>query len=282
MAQNVNILWQKCAIILKDNLTQTVYNTWFAPLEAVSFSDGVLVLRVKSQYVVEYIEENYLELLARTIHRVFGDGTRLEYRVLIDSTSGAGATYPSKQQVANAQSHVAMQMPDREQWDSQLNPSCTFDSFIAGESNRMARTAGLAIAKEPGKTIFNPVFIYGSSGVGKTHLANAIGNAVVQSNPDARVLYVGANTFKMQYQEAVQRNKVPEFLVFYQSVDVLIVDDIQFFCGRVMACHLPFHSLNGFYIRLKVRCYSSPHSSAFSLCGPSGSGPYHSCACVLR
>ena len=244
MAQNVNILWQKCAIILKDNLTQTVYNTWFAPLEAVSFSDGVLVLRVKSQYVVEYIEENYLELRARTSHRVFGDGTRLEYRVLIDSTSGAGATYPSKQQVANAQSHAAMQMPDREQWDSQLNPSCTFDSFIAGESNRMARTAGLAIAKEPGKTIFNPVFIYGSSGVGKTHLANAIGNAVVQSNPDARVLYVGANTFKMQYQEAVQRNKVPEFLVFYQSVDVLIVDDIQFFCGLGGTQSTFFHIFN--------------------------------------
>jgi len=244
MTQKVNILWQQCAAILRDNLTPSVYNTWFAPLEAVEYANGVLVLRVKSQFVVEYIEENYLNLLARTIHHVFGEDTHLEYRVLIDSTSGAGATYPSKQQVAGGVRQLDCAQQQVEAWDSQLNTACTFESFIQGESNRMGRTAGIAIAKDPGKTIFNPLFIYGASGVGKTHLVNAIGNAIVQQNPSSRVLYVSANTFKLQYQEAVQRNTLPEFLLFYQSVDVLIVDDIQFFSGLVGTQSTFFHIFN--------------------------------------
>lgn len=114
-------------------------------------------------------------------------------------------------------------------WDSQLNTQYTFDNFIKGEPNKLARAAAIEIAKNPGKTIFNPLFLFGGSGVGKTHLAYAIGNEVCRLNPDARVLYVAANTFKLQFQDAVNRNQVPDFLMFYQSVDVLIVDDIQYF-----------------------------------------------------
>lgn len=223
-------LWQKCAHLLREQLTPSVYNTWFASLDAVSYEDKVLVLRVKSQFVAEYIEENYIRELGRAIRSVFGDDTRLAYRVLVDSTTGSSATYAS-QQAERPQVRFASESTDAVIWDSQLNQQYTFSTFILGKTNKLARAAGLAIAKEPGRTVFNPLFIYGGSGVGKTHLANAIGNEIAKLFPLHRVLYVSANTFKLQYQEAVREKKVPEFLVFYQNVDVLIMDDIQFFEG---------------------------------------------------
>ena len=244
LEQNVNILWKQCAVILRDNLTPSVYNTWFASLEPVEFSDNRLVLRVKSQFVAEYIEENYIDLLGKTIRRVFGNETCLEYRVLVDSTSGAATTYPSDGGVSSAARVLPGHPMPMQAWDTQLNPTYTFQSFIQGETNKLARTAGMAIAKEPGKTVFNPLFIYGGSGVGKTHLANAIGNQIMQENPLLRVLYVSANTFKLQFQEAFNQNKIPEFLLFYQSVDVLILDDIQFFSGLKGTQDTFFHIFN--------------------------------------
>ena len=243
MVQDPNILWQQCAVILRDNLTPSVYNTWFASLEVVDYADDVLVLRVKSQFVAEYIEENYIDLLSRVIWRVFGENTRLEYRVLIDSTTGAAATYPSERK-ASSPVQSSMQTIPAEAWDPQLNPMYTFRTFIAGETNKLARTAGIAIAKDPGKTVFNPIFIYGGSGVGKTHLANAIGNEIASTMNSQRVLYVSANTFKRQYQEAAQQNKIPAFLQFYMSVDVLIIDDIQFFSGLKGTQDTFFHIFN--------------------------------------
>ena len=243
MVQDPNILWQQCAVILRDNLTPSVYNTWFASLEVVDYADDVLVLRVKSQFVAEYIEENYIDLLSRVIWRVFGENTRLEYRVLIDSTTGAAATYPSERKAASPV-QSSMQAIPAEAWDPQLNPMYTFRTFIAGETNKLARTAGIAIAKDPGKTVFNPIFIYGGSGVGKTHLANAIGNEIASTMNSQRVLYVSANTFKLQYQEAAQQNKIPAFLQFYMSVDVLIIDDIQFFSGLKGTQDTFFHIFN--------------------------------------
>ena len=228
--QTLQQQWAQCQTILADNLTSSAYQTWFAPIVPLQFAEGVLVLQVKSQFVAEYIEENYIPLLSAAIYRVFGQGTRLEYRVLIDSASGAGTMLPS---VAASTPQRPMMNPQRpnDHFESQLNMLYTFDSFIAGEPNKLARTAGIAIAKQPGATAFNPLFIYGGSGVGKTHLANAIGNQVAVFNPQARVLYVSANTFKLQYQAATKENRIPDFLNFYQSIDVLIVDDIQYFAG---------------------------------------------------
>lgn len=222
-------------------MTGTAFKTWFAPIVPLQFADGVLVLQVKSQFVAEYIEENYIPLLSSAIYRVFGHGTRLEYRVLIDSTSGAGTSLPSAGQGQTAGMGT---QPQVAHFDSQLNALYTFDSFIAGEPNKLARTAGVAIAKQPGYTAFNPLFIYGGSGVGKTHLANAIGNQARLFNPDVRVLYVSANTFKMQYTEAARTNHIPDFLNFYQSVDVLIVDDIQYFAGLKGTQDTFFHIFN--------------------------------------
>lgn len=241
--------WSECQRILSENLTQSAYQTWFAPIVPVSFENQTLVLRVKSQFIVEYIEENYVQLLSRVLFRVFGIGTRLEYRALIDSASGAGSTIPSEglsiEQVKKQQeiqSDIA-ESPAVD-FDSQLNKTYTFDSFVQGEPNKLARTAGLAIAKQPGYTAFNPLFIYGGSGVGKTHLANAIGNQTRLLHPEKKVLYVSANTFKLQYQDASLNKRIPDFLNFYQSVDVLIVDDIQYFAGLDRTQDTFFHIFN--------------------------------------
>lgn len=245
MTQTLLQQWAQCQTILADNLTSSAYQTWFAPIVPLSYSEGVLVLQVKSQFVAEYIEENYIPLLSAAIIRVFGQGTRLEYRVLIDSASGAATMLPStgapergNWQITNTQKPVTNDdLP-------KLNELYTFDSFIAGEPNKLARTAGLAVAKQPGYTAFNPLFIYGGSGVGKTHLACAIGHQAQALNPHARVLYVSANTFKLQFQDARKENRIPDFLNFYQSVDVLIVDDIQYFAGLKGTQDTFFHIFN--------------------------------------
>ena len=227
MQTELNILWAQCQQILRDNLSQSAYQTWFAPVVAVQWQDNVLVLQVKSQFIVEYIEENYLNLLSRVLRKVFGPQLQLEYRVLM---AGDAINVPSSPvQSSAASAPLAVAKAPVEAWDSQLNTQYTFDNFIKGEPNKLARAAAVEIAKNPGKTIFNPLFLYGGSGVGKTHLAYAIGNEVCRLNPEARVLYVSANTFKLQFQDAVNHNRVPDFLLFYQSVDVLIVDDIQYF-----------------------------------------------------
>ena len=225
--------WQQCQELLRDNLTASAYQIWFAPVVPLSYTENVLVLQVKSQFVVEYIEENFISILSSAIRRVFGPTTRLEYRVLIDSVSGAGSTIPSPGNVMSKQAVELNPVREfREAFDTQLNEMYTFETFIAGEPNKLARVAGLTIAQKPGYNAFNPLFIYGGSGVGKTHLANAIGNQVLANDSSKRVLYVSANTFKLQYMAATQENRVPDFLNFYQQVDVLIVDDIQYFTSK--------------------------------------------------
>ncbi len=230
MKQDVNILWAQCQQILRDNLSQSAYQTWFAPVLALQYENDVLVLQVKSQFIVEYIEENYIDILSRVLRKVFGPQVQLEYRIMVAGSSIDVPSEPFREPVTRSRVETfASSKEIVDAWDSQLNAQYTFDNFIKGEPNKLARAAAIEIAKNPGKTIFNPLFLFGGSGVGKTHLAYAIGNEVCRLNPEARVLYVAANTFKLQFQDAVNRNQVPDFLMFYQSVDVLIVDDIQYF-----------------------------------------------------
>ena len=230
MQENLNILWSECQQILRDNLSQSAYQTWFASVDAIQWEDNLLVLQVRSQFIVDYIEDNYLDILSRVLRKVFGPSVRLEYRVMM---AGSSVDIPSdNQKIQNASTAAPIGQSNtlyKNNWESHLNVQYTFDNFIKGEPNKLARAAAIEIAKNPGRTIFNPLFLFGGSGVGKTHLANAIGNEVCALNPEARVLYVSANTFKLQFQDAVNHNRVPDFLMFYLSIDVLIVDDIQYF-----------------------------------------------------
>ena len=169
MEKNVQVIWAECQQVLRDNLTPTVYMTWFAPIQALSFENDVLVLQVKSQFIVEYIEENYLALLSKVLFRKFGPQTKLEYRVQIDSRTDAGVYIPSDVSQAPAVAPVLLQQPDLKDepdFNSQLNPLYTFDTFVQGEANILARTVALSIATLPGRGSFNPMFIFGGSGVG--------------------------------------------------------------------------------------------------------------------
>ena len=255
MEDKASAYWDKCKDLLRGELTESAFRTWFAGIVPLSFENGVLKLQLQSQFMADYIEDNYSSLLGRVLFRVCGPGTRLEYRIPIDSTSGVGITTYSQgveqeklllARPPQSPASVAKQMqePQLPQLDSRLNPSQTFDSFVQGEVNRMARTVALSVARNPGKTAFNPLFIYGGSGVGKTHLLNAIGNQVKALYPDKRVLYFSANDFKMQYMAASQNNKLADFLGFYQSIDVLLMDDIQFIKNLDRTQEVFFHIFN--------------------------------------
>ncbi len=248
MSQNHEQLWNQCLHVIKDNISDASYNTWFAPIVPLKYENNVFVLQVPSQFFVEYIEEKYIDLLRMTLYREVGIGTRLEYRVLIDKSSGKETQIPSsaeqirpKQAPKYVSPYQKVQLPEI---DPQLNPAYNFNNLIEGNSNKLARTAGTSIANDPGKTIFNPLFVYGQSGVGKTHLANAIGVMTKQMHPHKRVLYVSANTFQIQYTDAVRNNTVNDFLNFYQTIDVLIVDDIQEFAGKTGTQNTFFHIFN--------------------------------------
>ncbi len=250
MLNNHEQLWTRCLSVIKDNISEASYNTWFAPIVALKYDNSIIVLQVPSQFFVEYIEEKYIDLLRMTLYREVGVGTRLEYRVLIDKSSGKGTQIPSasespKPKNSTQGSYISpYHKPQLPEIDPQLNPAHNFNNLIEGNSNKLARTAGISIANEPGKTIFNPLFVYGQSGVGKTHLANAIGVMTKQLNPEKRVLYLSANTFQIQYTDAVRSNSVNDFLNFYQTIDVLIVDDIQEFAGKTATQNTFFHIFN--------------------------------------
>lgn len=248
-------LWSKCLEVIKDNINEASFNTWFMPIVPLQYENNVLVLQVPSQYFVEFIEEKYIDLLKMTLYRVLGEGTLLEYRVLIDKSSGQGTRIPSegnnpKPQAVNTAATQAPRYVDPYQkqrlpeLDPQLNLKYNFNNLVEGKSNKLARTAGISIANDPGKTIFNPLFVYGESGVGKTHLANAIGVLTKQLHPEKRVLYVSSNTFQIQYTDAVRRNAANDFLNFYQTIDVLILEDIHELMGKTGTQSTFFHLFN--------------------------------------
>ena len=267
MSQNFEQLWSRCLIVIKDNISETSYNTWFAPIVPLQYENNIFVLQVPSPFFVEYIEEKYIDLLRMTLYREVGVGTRLEYRVLIDKERGMQIPSAEEQPKPKATArpinignpYAKVQLPEL---DPQLNSAYTFNSLIEGNSNKLARTAGISIGNDPGKTIFNPLFIYGQSGVGKTHLVNAIGVMTKQLHPEKRVLYVSANTFQIQYTDAVRSNTVNDFLNFYQTIDVLIVDDIHEFAGKTATQNTFFHIFNHLHQTAKQLVLTSDRSSA--------------------
>lgn len=240
MSASYTEVWNRCLAVIKDNVNEGEFNTWFMPIVPVKLNEDTLTLQIPSQFFYEYIEEKYANLLHKVLSRCIGPKAHLMYRIAVDSD------YKQKGFTVIPGNPAAVEKKNAGGFDSHLNYNYTFDNFIEGECNKLPRSAGLSIAANPGKSIFNPLFVYGRSGVGKTHLANAIGLKTKELHPEKKVLYVSANLFQLQYTEAVRNNKTNDFVNFYQTVDLLIIDDIQEFGEgkRVGTQHTFFHIFN--------------------------------------
>ena len=253
-------IWNKCLSVIKDNVTEQAYKTWFEPIVPVSLSNNVLTLQVPSQFFYEYLEEHYIDHLRTAIKRFVGAKGKLAYTMPVDSSTSSGSiTLPSsnrnfpKNPIGQPAPERLSQGPinpfvipglKKLQIDSQLNENYTFENFIEGDCNRLARCAGYEVAKNPGKGGFNPLVIYSGTGLGKTHLCHAIGLEAKRLHPEKTVLYVQAEQLSTQYVTANKNNNRPDFINFYQMIDVLIIDDIQFLAGKSGTQDVFFHIFN--------------------------------------
>ena len=256
MLASPKALWDNSLLLIKDSVTEQQYNTWFKPIVFESYkpSTKTLLVQVPSPFVYEYLEQNFVDLLSKVLHRNFGEGIRLTYRVVTDKEHKLSQDIEAdpddadmaKQARERAQQTAAQPAAPQQQEDidTQLDPKLTFNNYMEGDSNKLPRSVGLSIAEHPNTTQFNPMFIYGPSGSGKTHLVNAIGLKAKQMYPQKRVLYVSARLFQTQYTDAVLHNASNDFINFYQSIDMLIVDDIQEWAGKAKTLNTFFHIFN--------------------------------------
>ena len=256
MLASPKALWDNSLLLIKDSVTEQQYNTWFKPIVFESYkpSTKTLLVQVPSPFVYEYLEQNFVDLLSKVLHRNFGEGIRLTYRVVTDKEHKLSQDIeadPDDADMAKQTRECAQQTAaqpaapqQQEDIDTQLDPKLTFNNYMEGDSNKLPRSVGLSIAEHPNTTQFNPMFIYGPSGSGKTHLVNAIGLKAKQMYPQKRVLYVSARLFQTQYTDAVLHNASNDFINFYQSIDMLIVDDIQEWAGKAKTLNTFFHVFN--------------------------------------
>ncbi len=250
MLASPKALWDNSLLLIKDSVTEQQYNTWFKPIVFESYkpSTKTLLVQVPSPFVYEYLEQNFVDLLSKVLHRNFGEGIRLTYRVVTDKEHKLSQDIeadPDDADMAKQTRECAQPAaPQQEDIDTQLDPKLTFNNYMEGDSNKLPRSVGLSIAEHPNTTQFNPMFIYGPSGSGKTHLVNAIGLKAKQMYPQKRVLYVSARLFQTQYTDAVLHNASNDFINFYQSIDMLIVDDIQEWAGKAKTLNTFFHIFN--------------------------------------
>ena len=229
--------WDNALALIRENVTQQQYDTWFSPIVFESFDEDkkALLVQVPSPFVYEYLEENYIDLLIKVLRRTFCPGIRLNYRVVTDKehklsqdieADPVDIDKPKARTRAN-ESPTILDAAQPQQLDPQLNPHLSFTNYIEGDSNKLPRSVGMSIADHPNTTQFNPLFIYGPSGCGKTHLINAIGLRTKQLYPQKRVLYISARLFQVQYTNSVLQRTINDLIRFYQTIDMLIVDDIQ-------------------------------------------------------
>lgn len=251
MLASPKALWDNSLLLIKDSVTEQQYNTWFKPIVFESYkpSTKTLLVQVPSPFVYEYLEQNFVDLLSKVLHRNFGEGIRLTYRVVTDKEHKLSQDIeadPDDADMAKQTRECAQPAAPQQQEDidTQLDPKLTFNNYMEGDSNKLPRSVGLSIAEHPNTTQFNPMFIYGPSGSGKTHLVNAIGLKAKQMYPQKRVLYVSARLFQTQYTDAVLHNASNDFINFYQSIDMLIVDDIQEWAGKAKTLNTFFHIFN--------------------------------------
>jgi len=252
--QKHNLVWNNCLQIIQDIIPPSSFKTWFDPIKAVKYYNSVLTIEVPSHFFREYLEEHFIDLIGKTLRRVIGQEAKLEYNVRVvsneetvtlpqqNSQELTNRSVPFPNQNGNFANPFVIPGLQQRQIDPQLNPNYNFNNFIEGECNRLARAAGLNIAMNPGKNTFNPLFLYGGSGLGKTHLAQAIGIDIKEKYPEKIVLYVSANRFQTQFMDAANvKNKLTDFLHFYQMIDVLIIDDVHEFAGKPGTQNAFFH-----------------------------------------
>lgn len=249
--------WEKCLRLFRDNLSQELFDTWFKPITMLNYgADEVVHLAVPSPFYKEHIESNFLDLMRKVLRHVYGIGVDINYHYQIvkgeqdtDVAVAGAATSTAVSNRGNAANPFVAK--DSNEIDSQLNPRYNFENFCTGECNRLADTIGRAIAKHPTSQTYNPLFVFGPPGVGKTHLAQAIGIGIKETMPKSRVLYVTARLFESQYTAANARGKINDFIAFYQGIDTLIIDDIQDFIGKPGTQRTFFHIFNHLHLNSK-------------------------------
>ncbi len=254
MNEKEQILWQRCMEMFRSNVSEQQYQTWFSPMRIKSY-DAVqkeLAVYIPSQFFFEYLEEHFRRLIHITISRFFGADVTLSYEVEVadnvtvnqESDSNMVPEAAPSPLAANQSPQLAQAVGMAADLDSQLNVHQSFSNFIEGTSNKLPRSVGQAIAEHPEQQTFNPLFVYGPSGVGKTHLVNAIGMRTKELHPEKRVLYLSAHLFMVQFTDARRRNIFNDFMHFYQSIDMLIVDDVQELAGMTATQNAFFHIFN--------------------------------------
>lgn len=256
-------VWQNCLEVIKDNVPTISYRTWFEPIVPIKVDQNVLTIQVPSPFFYEYLEEQYIDILRKTLRKELGTDAKLEYSVVMENNhNNNNKPYTVKLPTKNKSdlknqpvnvplnNDVSIKNPfvipglKKLNIDPRLNHENSFSNFVEGECNRLARSAGYAVANNPGGTAFNPLLIYGDSGLGKTHLAQAIGIEVKEQFPEKTVLYVNANKFQTQFVESIRNNNKNDFLHFYQMMDVLILDDVHEFAGKEKTQDTFFHIFN--------------------------------------
>ena len=256
-------VWTNCLKFIKDNIQIQAYKTWFEPIKPIKFENNVLSVQVPSKFFYEWLEEHYVKLLKLALNKELGENARLIYVIKMENTFGNPSPFTEKIP-SQYKTHLPSQKVDLSisnlqtelrnpfvipgiknlKIESQLNPNYTFENFLEGDANRLARSAGLAVSNKPGGTSFNPLLIFGGVGLGKTHLAHAIGVNVKEKFPEKTVLYISAEKFTQQYIDSVKKNNRNDFIHFYQIIDVLIIDDVQFFSGKTGTQDVFFHIFN--------------------------------------
>lgn len=263
MKNNHKEVWGACLSVIRDNISLQSYKTWFEPITPVKLKGNVLTIQVPSHFFYEWLEEHYIDLLRKTIKKELGTGGQLEYSIVMENNRKNSNPYTvkipttDKGKLRNDPIQVPLVAQEKQirnpfvipglkkiQVESNLNPAYTFENFVEGDCNRLARSAGFAVANKPGGTAFNPLMIYGGVGLGKTHLAHSIGIGIKNQHPTKTVLYVGSEKFAHQFIDAIKNNTTNDFIHFYQMMDVLIVDDVQFFAGKERTQDVFFHIFN--------------------------------------
>lgn len=264
MSKDCRTVWDNCLNIIQENITEQSFKTWFEPIAPVRLHNNVLTVQVPSQFFYEWLEEHFVHLLRKAIDAELGTDGRLEYSIIVDKGNDKNKPYviniPTSKQSSNGsngmrdgktnvhaehyKSPFELRDLDSPQLASYLNPQYTFDNFIEGDCNRLARSAGYAVANKPGVTSFNPLMLYGGVGLGKTHLVQAIGNHIKNTASNKFVLYVSSEKFTNQFIDALKNNNMQNFTNFYLQVDVLVIDDVQFLAGKERTQEFFFHIFN--------------------------------------